>query len=90
MVRLAMQMASVCALPLGVLRAKAADSCTDPASDGLRASLHYTPASPDAAQTCGACAFFNQDNAKDPCGKCTILSGPVNPKGHCDSWSAKG
>ena len=89
-VRLGMQIVSVCALPLGVLRAKAADTCTDTASEGLRTSLHYTAAAPDPKQACGGCAFFSQDDAKQPCGNCMIMSGPVNPKGHCDSWSMKG
>jgi hypothetical protein len=89
-VRLGMQVAAVCVLPLAAARAKAADSCTDPASEGLRSSLHYTAVSPNPKETCSACAFFGQDNPKDTCGKCMILSGPADAKGHCDSWSAKG
>jgi high potential iron-sulfur protein len=88
-VQMGMQIASIGALPLGVMSAKAADTCSDAASEGLRTSLHYTAAGPDPAQTCSACAFFSKDDASQACGKCTIMSGPVNPKGHCDSWSAK-
>jgi hypothetical protein len=89
-VALGMQIVSVCALPLGVMRAKAADTCTDAASEGLRSSLHYTAAAPDPAQACRACAFYGEDDVKQPCGKCVIMSGPVDAKGHCDSWSMKG
>ena len=64
-----------------------AAACADP-EDGLRKSLHYTEASPDAKQTCSGCAFFTAD-AGGGCGSCKIFTGPANPKGRCDSWSAK-
>jgi len=86
---LGLQVISACAIPLGVMRANAADTCTDAASEGLRDSLHYTATAPDPTQVCGGCAFYSQDDVTQPCGKCTILSGPVTPKGHCDSWSTK-
>jgi uncharacterized paraquat-inducible protein A len=90
-VRLGVQIVSTSALlPLLATRAKAADTCTDAASEGLRSSLHYTTAASDPAQMCSGCAFFSQEAASQPCGKCTIMSGPVNPKGHCDSWSPRG
>jgi hypothetical protein len=68
----------------------AAGTCTDAASEGLRSSLHYADVAADPKQACSACAFFNAENAHPPCGNCTIMSGPVDSKGHCDSWSAKG
>jgi hypothetical protein len=66
--------------------------CSDPArlsdaESSLRASLHYTEQSSQAAQVCGGCAFF-ESAQQDACANCTILNGSVNPKGHCDSWSA--
>jgi hypothetical protein len=88
-VRLGIQIISLCVFPMGVVQADGTDTCTDSASEGLRNSMHYTGAGPDPRQTCSGCAFFNQDGAKQPCGQCVILSSPVNPKGHCDSWSAK-
>jgi hypothetical protein len=69
-----------------VARSAAAAACADPA-DSLRSSLHYVEAFPDAQKTCSGCAFFTPD-AGD-CGNCKIFSGPANPKGHCDSWTAK-
>jgi hypothetical protein len=73
--------------PLTIERAGAAASCSDASSESLRASLNYKDASPVPAQSCSACAFFT---AGGKCGNCSIMSDKVDPKGHCDSWSAKG
>ena len=54
---------------------------------GMRAELHYVEASPDPGKQCAGCAFFS--NLQGSCGTCQILNGPVNPNGHCDSWSAR-
>ena len=67
--------------------------CADPkAMDGgqksIRMSLNYVEQSPNAEQVCGGCGFFAPDAAG--CGTCMIFTGPANPKGHCDSWAAKG
>ena len=76
-----------------VQTASAADKlCADPkAMDGgqlgIRESLNYVEKSPEAAKTCGNCAFFQA--AGDGCGTCMIFTGPANAGGHCDSWSAK-
>jgi hypothetical protein len=75
-------------LPLAVRRANAAASCSDASSESLRASLHYTEAAPKAAQSCSVCSFFSAE-PKQSCGNCAIMNDRVNPKGHCDSWSAK-
>jgi hypothetical protein len=66
----------------------AATSCTDAGSASLRESLHYTDAASNPAEACGACGFFTASDGG--CGSCTIMSGSVSAKGHCDSWSAKG
>jgi hypothetical protein len=73
--------------PLAMERVGAAASCSDASSESLRASLNYKDASPVPAQSCSACAFFT---AGSKCGNCSIMSDKVDPKGHCDSWSAKG
>jgi anaerobic selenocysteine-containing dehydrogenase len=65
--------------------ASCADSKMDP---GLAGSLHYSEKSPDPTKTCSGCGLFTA--GKDGCGACMIFSATVNPKGHCDSWSAKG
>ncbi len=86
---------SLAGLLLGATHAAlAADkSCVDPASlDGgaksMRSSLNYVDTSPDPAKACSACAFFQ--TSVEGCGTCQLLNGPVNSKGHCDSWGPKG
>jgi hypothetical protein len=79
---------AVGSMALAARSALAAQACADP-TDSLRASLHYTEASPDPAKTCSACGFFDAEG-EDGCGSCKIFNGPTNPKGHCDSWAAKG
>jgi hypothetical protein len=70
----------------------ASDLCADPTAmdsgqQSLRMSLHYTEQATDQTKICSACGFFR---AVDPaCGMCMIFGGPVNTRGHCDSWSAK-
>ena len=76
-------------LPVAAARAKAAVSCSDPSAESLRASLHYADTAPNPAQSCSACAFFTAPERSQSCGNCAIVNGPTNPKGHCDSWSAK-
>ena len=67
--------------------AAAADSCVDPESESLRASLNYTSKADDPATNCAACAFFSPDSARAGCGNCTMKSGRVDATGHCDSFS---
>jgi hypothetical protein len=69
--------------------AAAAESCADSATESLRASLNYANPSPDAAKTCGGCAFFSRDESQPACGQCTIMSGQVDAGGVCDSWAAR-
>jgi hypothetical protein len=91
LLRRGLQIASAAAavglLPYAV---RAADKCEDPASESLRNSLHYTDNAADPKKACQLCGFFNAQDDKRPCGNCMIMTGPVNAKGHCDSWSAKG
>jgi hypothetical protein len=71
--------------------ARGAELCADPKTmdsgqQSLRTTLHYSEQSAEQAKTCSVCGFFQADKT---CGTCMIFNGPVNPKGHCDSWSAK-
>ena len=70
-------------------RADTAKTCSNPSSESLRASLHYTDATPDSALACRKCSFLTLD-ANSACGNCAIMSDAVNPNGHCDSWAAQG
>jgi hypothetical protein len=81
--------AALAIVPRVVGTARAADSCVDPSSESLRASLHYASVSPKADETCSGCGFFSREGSKPACGSCQIMSGPVDEKGHCDSWAAK-
>ena len=72
------------------------DPCVDADSlstgqASLRASFHYAGSSPHGeAKTCAGCQFFAaQAGDANGCGTCQILQGPVNGRGHCDSWSAR-
>jgi len=81
-------------LPLGFMIAGAVSAqCVDEEelSDsvlGMRESLEYTDVAPDAKQTCSACSFFHAGTAGG-CGNCEVLTGPVNAKGHCVSWTKR-
>lgn len=87
----AFQVTAALAIAPSIVRpARAAESCVDPSSESLRGSLHYASVSPTPNQTCGVCGFFTRDEKKAGCGACTIMSGPVDQSGHCDSWSARG
>ena len=67
--------------------------CADPSSlssaqESVRRSLNYTERSADPERACAACEFFAAPAAGGGCGSCAIFDGgPVNPAGHCDSWS---
>ena len=67
--------------------AHAADSCVEPDSESLRASLNYASQAAEPAASCAHCAFFTADAAGVACGACKIMSGPVDSTGHCDSFS---
>lgn len=62
----------------------------DAMTDGERSSrrsLDYQEISPQPGEVCADCAFYH---AAEACGTCDMFNGgPVNPKGRCDSWSAK-
>ena len=75
--------------------AQQAGGCVDhesltEAERSLRTSMNYTDAAPDPAQACGGCAFFHASETAASCGRCDILLGAVDAKGHCQSWSRKG
>ncbi len=68
-------------------------NCTDTsglaAGDlAMRQQLKYVDAATDPAKVCSGCQFF-QAKAPDACGGCTLVKGPINPKGSCASWVQK-
>jgi hypothetical protein len=78
---------AIAVFPFAARCALAAEACADE-SDSLHQSLHYAEKAPDAKQSCFTCGFY--EGEADKCGSCKIFNGPTNPKGHCDSWAAKG
>jgi hypothetical protein len=67
--------------------------CADPsmmtsAQESVRRTLKYTEVSPDPSSVCSGCVFFHAPAQEGGCGSCEMFNGnPVNPGGHCDSWS---
>ena len=54
-----------------------------------RVNLGNVEVSPhDAAKNCTNCNFFTAGAAND-CGTCTLVKGPINPTGYCNSWAIK-
>ena len=53
-----------------------------------RASLGYVDDSPQPAQLCSNCRFYNRPEGGSDCGGCQLFAGPVAPGGYCTSWAA--
>lgn len=53
-----------------------------------RTNLKYVDATPDPAKPCEGCQFYTPA-APDQCGGCTVLKGPIHPRGYCTSWAPK-
>ncbi len=68
--------------------------CTDTsalstADRQLRESLKYQDQSPIGKdKSCLNCEFF-KPGSRNECGTCTLVKGPINPAGYCNSWAAK-
>lgn len=69
-------------------------NCTDvsglsDAERSARTSLGYVEVSPHAARkNCTNCNFYTA-GPQGQCGECTLVKGPINPNGYCNSWAAK-
>ncbi len=69
--------------------------CTDetgltPDEVTARHTLEYAEKSPDPQKMCDNCQQFVPNPTGRGCGTCKVVKGPINPKGHCKSWLAKG
>lgn len=53
-----------------------------------RSDFAYTDHAPESSKTCASCLQFVA--AKEGCGSCNLLKGPVHPGGWCKAFSAKG
>ena len=55
----------------------------------LRNELQYQNTSPHGKEKdCSNCQFFRPAK-KSQCGGCTMVQGPINPEGYCNSWAPK-
>lgn len=54
-----------------------------------RNTLAYVDKSPEANKLCNNCNFYKPPKQANTCGGCTLIAGPVHPKGHCKSWAPK-
>ena len=55
----------------------------------MRNTLQYVDASPDPEKACDACALFVAAVAGQDCATCTVVKGPIHPKGTCTSFAPK-
>jgi len=69
--------------------------CTDTsglnrAAKQLRDQLEYVDVSPHGEEkNCVNCQFYRQPPKEGQCGACTLIQGPINPAGYCNSWAPK-
>ncbi|MBX3253199.1 MAG: hypothetical protein KF862_03570 [Chitinophagaceae bacterium] len=72
--------------------ASAADPCSDYTGlteDDIKARQHlgYVEVSPVSDRQCSNCNLWLPPPAGNPCGKCQLFKGPVEPGGHCTYWA---
>ena len=75
--------------------ARGVDPCDDlsalsSAEIEVRENFEYAPRSEDPDEICANCEFWTEPRGASPCGGCTLMKGPINPKGYCISWAEKG
>ncbi len=55
----------------------------------IRNTLQYVDASPDPDKLCDGCALYVAAEEGQNCGACTVIKGPIHPKGSCTSFAPK-
>ncbi len=63
-------------------------SALSPEDAAMRTTLEYVDHTPAPPKECDGCQLF-KPAAPDSCGACTVLKGPIHPKGYCKSWVQK-
>ena len=53
-----------------------------------RKALEYVEPSADPARACDGCQLY-KPTSPDACGSCTVVKGPIHPKGTCKSFVKK-
>ncbi|MCA9507854.1 MAG: high-potential iron-sulfur protein [Myxococcales bacterium] len=51
-----------------------------------RKNLRYTDNTPIKTRTCDNCKLYTLPTSASECGGCTVVPGPIHPKGWCSSW----
>lgn len=51
-----------------------------------RRMFEYVETAADPAEACKLCAFWDEPEAGQLCGGCTLFAGPVHPDGSCNSF----
>lgn len=54
-----------------------------------RTNLNYVDVSPKPGEYCNNCSFWVEGESATSCGGCTVIKGPIAPKGYCITWAAK-
>ncbi len=54
-----------------------------------RSKLGYVDLSAKQGQYCNNCSFWVEGESPRSCGTCTVVKGPVAPKGYCITWAAR-
>ena len=74
----------------GAVRAASCEgySALDAAALQQRQALAYVDVTPNPAQRCDGCRFWQAPAGDSPCGGCQLFPGPVAPAGYCTSWVA--
>ncbi len=69
-----------------------ADACADvsgltqPELTMRNETLKYVAHSTEEGKRCDNCKFWAPPEGGEICGGCTLIKGPINPKGYCSSW----
>jgi hypothetical protein len=53
-----------------------------------RKTFKYEEVAKDPTKHCDVCNFWQASTTDSPCGTCTLVKGPIDPKGSCISWVA--
>ena len=74
----------------GAIRAASCDGygALDARALQQRQALGYVDVTPDPAQVCTNCTFYQESAPSAACGGCQLFAGPVAPAGYCASWVA--
>ena len=85
---------AVLAPVVGLLACSKEPDCTDvtsltPAESKARDDANYLNRAPDPTRACEKCALFVAPPSENACGGCSVVKGPLAPKGTCQLFAPK-